>query len=1073
MIWALVDHASHASSNEEAQQLAQALFALNRWGNGFEEALLATLVAPANPDAGGPVAGETGWAPADGAEGLALVDLDAYERTLETKRLAASLSDGLASEIGTLAACLGESGNAGATTALDELPFSPSRIAQALTSQTVAMAIGPLARRVAFASAKAILAQELRTLYRELLETSGIEPGSRLPRVREPRAQRPGIGGTSSLAHTGDGNNAGQDGGAAAAPPTAGGGRVAATDGVLTSLWTKLPTPGTTLSRTELVAALEHAARSDGIGQGLERDARQRTELAADLWDLIQEDDHRLASADGWRQRLQLPLLAAATTDPEFFTRPDHPVRVILDRMEELGRLIQTAEDAALVRSVQDTVEHLLAQLEGPAVLDRRQLERLAGAIEELADSQSERYQRNVDRVIKACAGRDRLRQCRDRVQAELDGRYRGKSLPPVFAEFMATGWQTLLEIHLLRDGVDGAEYREHLAMLDALMQSLGGEPHHRMGQLPKQDMLLERVAAGLAFGSVEPLKRTALVEKLSRLLAEARSGTCPLVLYRPTASAEPAAASAPEAADEQEWQLALERAKAVKPGDMVIVSGAPEGRKRLKLAWVGDGGWLYTLVDERGFKAAELTPDQLARKLVSRQIELQPAQERSLSERAIDQMLESLGERVVQQGHSDALTGLHSPSRFQTLLTRVLADAQQGVPQALCWIDVDQFTLLRNTLGLEAADQLRLTLSGLLKQRFAGRGILAHLGGDQFAVALTRCERECALEQANAFRQEVAALPFLWEGSRVPVSVSVGLIDLAEINASCAEVFQAADATLFAAKQEGGNRCLLYSGSDGVIHQRKRAMEWLKRVDEALARGSLDLRCQRIAPIDPSSGLEQHYEVLLGVRGKDGEPLDIYQFITAAESYNRMWAVDRWVARAVFEWAAEHLRGLEEIGGLAINLSGQSMNDEGIIDFLRELIRETGVPAARISFEATETVAITNLSRASRIIHAIKGMGCAFALDDFGSGFSSYSYLRQLPVDSLKIDGAFVRGIHKDEADYGVVTSIHEIGHFMGKHTIAEYVEDAEILAKLREIGVDYAQGYGIERPRRLAELA
>jgi EAL domain-containing protein (putative c-di-GMP-specific phosphodiesterase class I) len=248
--------------------------------------------------------------------------------------------------------------------------------------------------------------------------------------------------------------------------------------------------------------------------------------------------------------------------------------------------------------------------------------------------------------------------------------------------------------------------------------------------------------------------------------------------------------------------------------------------------------------------------------------------------------------------------------------------------------------------------------------------------------------------------------------------------------------------------------------------------MQWLLQVNQALDHGRLKLRCQKIAPIDPGKGFSPHYEVLLGVTDESGESLHIGNFISAAEKFNRMAQVDRWVVSTAISWIAEQKTHLAGLGGFAINLSGHTLGDEGFIAFVDELFQKTRVPSGYINFEVTETVAIANLERASRIIHALKDLGCTFALDDFGSGLSSYSYLKALPVDYLKIDGAFVKDMHADRNNYAVVKSINEIAHFMGKRTIAEYVENTEILRCLEEIGVDYAQGYGIEKPRLLDEL-
>ena len=248
--------------------------------------------------------------------------------------------------------------------------------------------------------------------------------------------------------------------------------------------------------------------------------------------------------------------------------------------------------------------------------------------------------------------------------------------------------------------------------------------------------------------------------------------------------------------------------------------------------------------------------------------------------------------------------------------------------------------------------------------------------------------------------------------------------------------------------------------------------MQWVIQVDEALERGHLQLRCQPIVPVRTDDGLAPHYEVLLGVRNGSAEPLPIAEFIDAAERYNRMRAVDRWVARSTMEWIAAHREHMPQLHGFAVNLSGHTASDPSFVDFVREQFQRTAIDPAWLSFEVTETAAVSDLSSSAGIIHELKSLGCKVALDDFGSGQASYSYLKQLPVDWLKIDGVFVRKIATNSDDFAVVKSINEIGHFLGKKTIAEYVADDDILAKIREIGVDFAQGFGISPPLLMQDL-
>ena len=308
--------------------------------------------------------------------------------------------------------------------------------------------------------------------------------------------------------------------------------------------------------------------------------------------------------------------------------------------------------------------------------------------------------------------------------------------------------------------------------------------------------------------------------------------------------------------------------------------------------------------------------------------------------------------------------------------------------------------------------------------------------------------------------------------GQTIGLTVSIGVVPLAAGNEEFNRLLQAADDTLAAAKAAGGDRGYVYSADDPAITDRKASVQWVVQVDEALDRGQLHLRCQPIVPARSDTSLAPHYEVPLGVHSGTAEPLPIAEFIDAAERYNRMRAVDRWVARTVMEWIATHREQMPMLHGFAVNLSGHTASDTSFVDFVRQQFQRTGIDPAWLSFEVTETAAVSDLSASAGIIQELKALGCKVALDDFGSGQASYSYLKELPVDWLKIDGVFVRKIAVNQDDYAVVRSINEIGHFLGKQTIAEYVADDQILAKVREIGVDFVQGFEISPPLQMDDL-
>ena len=299
---------------------------------------------------------------------------------------------------------------------------------------------------------------------------------------------------------------------------------------------------------------------------------------------------------------------------------------------------------------------------------------------------------------------------------------------------------------------------------------------------------------------------------------------------------------------------------------------------------------------------------------------------------------------------------------------------------------------------------------------------------------------------------------------------MSIGLVPITEASEGITGVLSAADTACYAAKDQGRNRIHVYREDDAELAKRHGEMQWVARIDRALEERRLQLNCQPIVSVQSCAQRQgTYYELLLQMEDEWGNAVPPGAFLPAAERYNLSTKLDCWVVATAFEWLTAHPRHLDTLYLCSINLSGHSLGDQQFLSFVVRQFDEMNIPPQKICFEITETAAIANLSSATRFIKALKGRGCRFALDDFGSGLSSFAYLKKLPVDFLKIDGVFVQDIVNDPIGLAMVKSINDIGHVMGKQTIAEFVEDAPTLDKLREIGVDYAQGFGIGRPQPL----
>ncbi len=424
-------------------------------------------------------------------------------------------------------------------------------------------------------------------------------------------------------------------------------------------------------------------------------------------------------------------------------------------------------------------------------------------------------------------------------------------------------------------------------------------------------------------------------------------------------------------------------------------------------------------------------------------------------------------------QARHDTLTGLVNRREFQTRLEKAIASAREGgTEHTLLYMDLDQFKVVNDTCGHRAGDELLKQLALQLDDAIRDADTVARLGGDEFAVLLERCPMEQAREIADALRQRVKEFRFAWEDKSFEIGVSIGAVAINRDSGTIEHLLSAADAACYFAKEQGRNRVFVYNLEDEVSIQRHGEMSWVHRISEAFEAERFCLNGQLIAPLGGEDELP-HYEVLLRMRNEEGALIPPMAFIPAAERYNLMPTIDRWVVRTTFGMLRE-AQATAELPPIAcsINLSGQTLTDDHFLEFVIELLEESGLPPECVCFEVTETAAITNLTRAMKFIGELKRRGCRFSLDDFGSGLSSFGYLKNLPVDFIKIDGAFVKDILRDEIDLAMVEAIHRVGHVMQLRTIAEFVENDAIADKLRAIGINYAQGYGVARPEPLVDI-
>ena len=435
---------------------------------------------------------------------------------------------------------------------------------------------------------------------------------------------------------------------------------------------------------------------------------------------------------------------------------------------------------------------------------------------------------------------------------------------------------------------------------------------------------------------------------------------------------------------------------------------------------------------------------------------------------------IQDMAKQMSHQATHDALTGLINRHEFEERLESALQTSRHDESHhVLCFFDLDQFKVVNDTCGHVAGDELLKQLVNSLSARVRKTDTFARLGGDEFALLLDDCSMDGAERLTTKMLDCINDFRFVWEDKSFVVGASFGLVSITPSSGTITDLISAADSACYVAKDSGRNRLHVYKSTDAVLEQRRGEMQWLPLIREALDNNGFILYCQKIIDLNDDSDQGIHYETLVRMVRDDGTHIPPMAFIPAAERYHLMPSIDRWVIESMFnELQKIRVNNLYNGQFWTINLSGQSLCDDDFLDFIITQFNRTAIDPKMVCFEITETAAVKNLSRAIDFMSSLKAMGCQFALDDFGSGLSSFTYLKRLPVDYLKIDGSFVKDMLNDPIDMAMVESINQIGHIMDLKTIAEFVEDVATLNKLKEMNIDYGQGYVIHRPQPIEKL-
>jgi diguanylate cyclase (GGDEF)-like protein len=423
-----------------------------------------------------------------------------------------------------------------------------------------------------------------------------------------------------------------------------------------------------------------------------------------------------------------------------------------------------------------------------------------------------------------------------------------------------------------------------------------------------------------------------------------------------------------------------------------------------------------------------------------------------------------------------DALTKLINYDTFLHQLGRAFSHAERKNSQhAVLYLDIDQFNLVNEIYDEENGNLILQEFAKLLAQLHGKKVSSCRIEGDQFGILVLDKSIDQAVKYADKIRSDIESSSVQIGDEKVTFTVSIGVAPISDYSPGVADIIQCAKSAMHLAKTRGRNRVVEFEEDQGEIDRyRKKQAEEKSNLKKTLETNRFALRAQPIVQtaMDGSSGESQHYELLLGLKNEDGTLSSPVEFIESAERYGYMGLVDRWVVKEAFSWICKLMDSQKMVPDLSINLSGSSITNDSFMDYMFEQISEFGVGTSKLCFEITETGAISNLVKAADFVRAFKNIGCKFSIDDFGTGLASHNYLRELPVDYVKIDGTFIKEIDKNRTDYAMTRSINDLAHFLGQKTIAESVENTQIIEKLTEIGVDYLQGWGVGKPKLLQDI-
>ena len=761
------------------------------------------------------------------------------------------------------------------------------------------------------------------------------------------------------------------------------------------------------------------------------------------------------AYAQSRMRQLEVPVLKVVMRDPEFFDDQESPVRGVMNRLAQLG-----VKGGRINPVVQRRVDELIQRIATDFEQDTGVFESAVQELDGLIDRQNLVYRRNVERVTAAAEGAQKVSESKKAVAVVLEQKLAGRKVPKAVVSLLDGGWRDLLSLTWIRQGQDSPLWQDYLSVIDSLM-TFADDPENTIN-LPE---LLRVIQDGLSSISSNHMPSSQIRDELKQFLVR-RPESPPAMVEIPPAKTEDDKKQALSERDQRSLQRWINRAQQLRTGDWLKDQEKPDEPQYIRLVWVARGFSRFVFVNHQGMRVVELELEALAQHMRKGIIVPDSQYERPLVDESIDRMVRKVYDQLSWASTHDELTGLLGRREFERVLEQQLARREDE--RALVRLDLRQFRLLNDTAGYQAGDEALRLIADVLRSHVGDGMPLARLSGNEFAVMLPA---ENALEASRGIVAAIEAMEFRFDSGSYHLSASAGLAREMPALANAERWLKAAEEAMKAAKKRGHGKVMEYSlDAHGHARQEQIAAKVANLGD--LNEERMLLRCQKIIPLHPHTTMAPQYEILISMYDDTGNLITGKDFVRMAERYDRMQAVDRWVVGQMLDWLREKAPDPEHLGGICINLSGHSLNDQLLMEFIYDKLSQKDAPIERIWFEITEASAINDIQGISEFIEEMKELGCRFCLGDFGSGPTSFQFMRSLPVDFIKLDSAFTSQLDTSETDRAMVKSMVDMAHYMKREVIASQVETRAVLDMLTSLGVDYAQGFIIEKPRLLTSL-